>query len=105
QPHAAAELGASEVQFVAQIPEEGNVAVPIEFTGLPVDSQLDHSGVAIIVFGASRVKLAGCGPRFPGNSGVTSASRASATGACGSGRRRRTWRKPSPACGPQKRTP
>ena len=36
QPHAAAKLRAGEVQFIAQVPQEGHIAVPVEFTGLPV---------------------------------------------------------------------
>jgi hypothetical protein len=44
QAHAATELGAGEVQFIAEIPKERHIAVAFELTGLPVDFEFDQKG-------------------------------------------------------------
>src|SRR5215470_7481867 len=50
EPHAATEFGAGKFQFVAEIPEERQIAVPVEFTGFAVDGEFDHNGSVIITF-------------------------------------------------------
>ena len=36
QAHAASKFRAGEVKLVAEVPEEGHIAIPVEFTVLPV---------------------------------------------------------------------